>query len=195
MHRILSLLALLLIGMAATPLLAQVGSQRVKGSRTATAAPSSAAQSADERAIRAVAAAYVKSYNVHDAKAVAALFTSDAQIVDARGDAIQGNAAIEQVFNDLFREFPQATTSVTIKSIRFLSPSLAVEDGTAHVKLAEGEPIEPNDYAVVHVKQPDGHWLMASARDLEGPGARRPSTCNSWPGWWATGSTKVPSRW
>lgn len=171
MHRILSPLALLLVGTAATPLAAQVTSQPIKGPRTAAATGASAAPSADEQAIRAVAAAYVKSYNVHDAKAVAALFTQDAQIVDGQGDAIQGNAAIEQVFSDLFRAYPQATTSVTIESIRFLNPSLAVEDGTAHVRLAEGEPIEPNDYAVVHVKQPNGRWLMASARDLESSGA------------------------
>ncbi len=153
----------------AMPLWAQVAGKRPAASKTA-AAPVAAAPSAEEKAIRAVADAYVKAYNAHDAKGVAALFTPDAQIVDSQGDAIQGRAAIEQVFSDLFASFRQATTTVTIKSVRVLNPSLAVEDGTANVVLAAGEPAEPNGYTVLHVKQ-DGKWLMASARDLEGSGA------------------------
>ncbi len=124
-----------------------------------------AARNGEEPAIRAVANAYTKAYNAHDAKALAALFTPDAEIVDATGDAIQGRGAIQEVFSAVFQENPKATTSIQIKSVRFLNPSLAVEDGTANVSLAPGEAPEPNDYKVVHVKQ-DGKWLMASAQDL-----------------------------
>jgi hypothetical protein len=62
----------------AMPLWAQVAGKRPAASKTA-AAPVAAAPSAEEKAIRAVADAYVKAYNAHDAKAVAALFTPDAQ--------------------------------------------------------------------------------------------------------------------
>ncbi len=172
MHRIILLFAAaLLVCVPSLPLSAQVSSQRPGASRASAATtPASAAQSPEEKAIRALANAYVKAYNMHDARAVGALFTADAQIVDQQGGAIQGRAAIEQVFADLFAAHPQASTSVTIKSIRFLNPSLAVEDGTAYVVLDEGAPAEPNDYTVLHIKQ-DGRWLMASARDLEGSGA------------------------
>jgi uncharacterized protein (TIGR02246 family) len=130
--------------------------------RTAAADP---ARQADDKAIRATADAYVKAYNGHDAAAIARLFTPDAQIVDAQGHAIQGRADIENVFAGIFQEFPKATTSVAIHSIRYLNPSLAVEDGTATVVLSPGEPGEPNRYAVVHARQ-DGKWLIASAHDL-----------------------------
>jgi hypothetical protein len=49
--------------------------------------------------------------------------------------------------------------------VRFLSPSLAVEEGAATVGLVPNEPTEANRYMVVHVKQ-DGKWMMASAHDL-----------------------------
>lgn len=157
--------ALLVCASAAT-VLAQRPTTRRAAARGEARTSRDAAPSGEEKAVRGVAEAYVKAYNAHDAGALARLFTSDAQIVDAQGDTIQGREAIEQVFASAFAEYPQAHTSVVIKGIRFLNPSLAIEDGTANVALLPGEPAEPNDYAVVHVRQ-NGKWLMASARDLE----------------------------
>jgi uncharacterized protein (TIGR02246 family) len=153
-------------GAVATTLLAQKQPAANRAApKTEARTASDKARDAEDKAIRGVAQAYVKAYNAHDAAAIAGLFTTDAQIVDAEGHAMQGRADIQQVFAGIFQEFPKATTSVTIHSIRYLSPSLAVEDGTATVVLVPNEPGEPNRYTVVHVKQ-DGKWLMASALDL-----------------------------
>src|SRR5262245_39266468 len=46
--------------------------------------------SADEDAIRANVAAFTKAYNAHDAKAIAALFTPNGQVVDEEGNASEG---------------------------------------------------------------------------------------------------------
>src|SRR5947209_3917326 len=46
--------------------------------------------SADEEAIRANVARFVKAYNAGDAKAVAALFTPDGEIVDKEGNDTEG---------------------------------------------------------------------------------------------------------
>jgi uncharacterized protein (TIGR02246 family) len=150
-----------------TALLAQrpAAPRRAARGKAEASAPSKRAVDAKTEAIRAVAEAYVKAYNAHQANAVAGLFTSDAQIVDQQGHAIQGRDAIEQVFAGVFRDYPQARTSVVIHAVRFLNPSLAVEDGTANVVLDPGEPAESNDYTVVHIRQ-DGRWMMASAHDL-----------------------------
>lgn len=153
-----------------------VWAQRPSTTRRAAPAGAEAKTASDadrntaEGPLRAVAVAYAKAYNAHDAKAIAGMFTPDAQIVDEAGDAIQGRDAIEQVFAEVFREFPEACTSIAIKSIRFLNPNLAVEDGTASVVLVPGEPSEASDYTVAHVKQ-DGKWLMVSAHDLSSEGA------------------------
>ena len=120
---------------------------------------------ADEKAIRLVAADFAKHYNAHDAKALAGLFTADAEIVDEAGIATQGKAQIEDSFATIFEDNPDSQIEVNVKSVRFLGPSVAIEDGTTTVVHDPGETPERNRYTVVHTKQ-DGNWLMASARDL-----------------------------
>ncbi len=125
-------------------------------------------RSADETAIRANVAAFVKAYNDKDAKAVAALFTPDAQVVDKEGTASVGRDAIEKVFADLFTQSPKKRMEVNIDSIRFLGPDLAMEEGSTKETEAPGESPEFDRYTVLHTKR-DGKWLMALARDEEGP--------------------------
>jgi uncharacterized protein (TIGR02246 family) len=122
---------------------------------------------ADEAAIRANVAAFEKAYNAKDAKAIAALFWPNAQIVDKDGNATEGRAAIERVFADLFADSPQGTTEVKVQSIRFIGSDLALEEGTTKETSAPGETPEYDAYTVIHVKR-DGKWLMALARDEEG---------------------------
>src|SRR6516165_4725919 len=87
-------------------------------------------RSADEAAIRANIAQFVKAYNAGDAKAVAALFTPDGQTEDKDGDIAEGREAIEQTFAGLFTESPHKRIEVFVESIRFIGADLAVETGT-----------------------------------------------------------------
>jgi uncharacterized protein (TIGR02246 family) len=125
-------------------------------------------RSADEAAIRANIAKFVKAYNAKDAKAVAALFTVDGQIEDEEGDVTEGREAIARTFADLFADRPKIQIDVFVESIRFLGPDLAVEVGATKATAAPDEPPENDRYTVVHVKR-DGKWQMALARDEEGP--------------------------
>jgi uncharacterized protein (TIGR02246 family) len=127
-------------------------------------------RSADEAAIRANVAAFVKAYNAKDAKAIAALFTPDGQVVNKDGEASEGRAAIEQAFKDIFSDAAQKRIEVNVESIRFVGSDLAVEEGTTKETFAPGEPPDYDRYTVIHVKR-DGKWLMAMARDEEGPEA------------------------
>jgi uncharacterized protein (TIGR02246 family) len=125
-------------------------------------------RSADEAAIRANIAQFVKAYNAGDAKAVAVLFTPDGQAVDKEGNDAEGRQAIEQTFADLFAARPKKKLEVFVESIRFVGPDLALEVGTTKETPAPGEPPEYDRYTVIHVKR-DGKWQMALARDEEGP--------------------------
>jgi uncharacterized protein (TIGR02246 family) len=133
----------------------------------AAAAASAAAPGAtgQEKAIRGVAAAFVKAYNAGDAKALAALFTPNAEIVDEDGNAHQGRDAIEEVFAGIFKESPAGRIEISIGSIRFVSPTAAIEDGTSEVTRGPDQPAQRSRYTAVHVKQL-GTWERASARDL-----------------------------
>jgi uncharacterized protein (TIGR02246 family) len=122
--------------------------------------------SADEAAIRANVAAFVKAYNAHDPKAIAALFTPNGQIVDEDGKVSEGRDEIEKAFKDLFTDSPQKRIEVNVESIRFIGPNVAVEKGTTK-ETVSGEPPENDRYAVLHVKR-DGKWFMALAEDSDG---------------------------
>jgi uncharacterized protein (TIGR02246 family) len=160
---------ILIIALAIAGVATAYNSAAQQVGRPAPAAQSvSAAQPAyqqDEQAIRQAADAFTKSYNAKDAKTLASLFASNAEIVDENGNAFQGRENIERVFDGIFKVHPKGKIEISIKSIRFLTPVTAIEDGTSTVTQEAGEPPERDRYMVVHVKQ-DGKWIMASARDL-----------------------------
>lgn len=131
-------------------------------SQPAAAAPQA---SADEKAIHQLIDDVEKAYNAADAKAVAALFTDDAELVDSDGNVTHGRTAIEELFMAAFEARPGAKMSIEVDSIRSIGPGLVVEDGTTTVTVSPGEPPERSRYTVVHTKQ-DGQWRMASARDI-----------------------------
>ena len=124
-----------------------------------------AAVSADETAIRHVVHEFTQAYNQADAKAIAALFTPEAEIVAEDGETHQGRAEIEDIFSAIFKDHPQAHIDIHIDSIRFVSPTTAVEIGSSTVAHEPENPAEHSRYEVIHVKQ-NGQWRMASARDL-----------------------------
>ncbi len=123
------------------------------------------AQKADEQALRQLIEAFTKSYNAGDAKALAALFTAEGEIIEQNGATTHGRAAIEQMFADEFREHPRAKVEDVVESIRFLSPIAAIEEGLSIVTHEPGEPSESGHYSVLYVKQ-DGKWQIVSDRDL-----------------------------
>ena len=83
----------------------QTKGEQTKKSAAKKETPAGATSTADdEAAIRASVAAFEKAYNNHDAKAIAALFAPEAQMIDEDGKTVQGREAIEQVFTGVFAE-------------------------------------------------------------------------------------------
>jgi uncharacterized protein (TIGR02246 family) len=119
---------------------------------------------ADDKAIRATAEDFVKAFNAGDAGAVAALWAPDAEYTDAAGRTVQGRSSIEKIYADLFKQHRGATIALTIKSIRFPLPSIALEKGVARLKLSSAGADSAASYTVLHVKR-DGKWTMAWAQD------------------------------
>ena len=129
---------------------------------------SRAGQAEDEAAIRKNAEDYVAAYNNHDAKAVAAMWSPDAVYLDpATGDAAVGREEIEKVFADTLAELKDAKLEVAVRSIDFVSPNVAVENGTVRVIQPNEEPVETY-YTAVNVKR-DGRWLLDRISEEEAP--------------------------
>src|SRR5579872_5563278 len=133
--------------------------------RTAAPAVATGKISADEEAIRASGATFAKAYSTHDAKAVAAHFTVDAEYVDQAGMMVEGRPAIEASLAAYFAENPDCWLKLNIVTIRLVSSGVAIEDGTTSVGRAEGALAEHGRYTAVHVKTA-GKWLTASTRDF-----------------------------
>ncbi len=117
----------------------------------------------DERAIRAVGDRFKHSFAAGDAKAVAALFSEDAEFVNENGVREQGREAIEQFYQERFQARPQPTIEIAIESLRFLSPEVAKEEGHSRVK-SSSEPETLRRYTVFFVKK-EGRWLYSSVRE------------------------------
>jgi uncharacterized protein (TIGR02246 family) len=116
-------------------------------------------QAEDEAAIRKNAEDYVAAYNNQDAKAVAAMWSPDAVYMDAStGEAAIGREEIENVFSQTLAEFKDAKLQVDVKTVEFVSPNVAIENGTVRVIRPDAEP-EETDYMAVNVRQ-DGKWLI-----------------------------------
>ena len=130
-----------------------------------TASTAGPAQQRDEKAIRLAAEAFAKAYNAGDAKAIAALFVADGEIVNEEGQSTQGREGIERTFAEIFKEHPKTHMDLATGSIRFVGPDMAFEDGVATAIDEPGEPAERSPYTVAYTKQ-DGKWLTASAKDL-----------------------------
>jgi uncharacterized protein (TIGR02246 family) len=123
-------------------------------------------RSADEEAIRANIAQFVKFYNAGDAKGLAALFTPDGEAWDKEGNEAEGREAIARTFGESFAESPKRHLEVSVESLKFIGADMAVEVGTTK-ETEPNEPPEYDRYTVIHVKR-DGKWQMALARDEEG---------------------------
>jgi uncharacterized protein (TIGR02246 family) len=134
----------------------------------ATAGPAAAdagrqAQSPDEKAIREADETFAREYNRADSKALASLFTEDAEVAEADGSRYQGRDLIEQSFAETFALNKGAKIAFEIATIRFLNPDAAKEEGRSLLRPAAGAPVS-RLYTVLYVKR-DGRWLISSVRE------------------------------
>jgi uncharacterized protein (TIGR02246 family) len=121
-------------------------------------------QAADEAAIRRAAASYAEAFNKGDAKVLADHWSPDAVYLNrSTGEEVVGQAAIANQFAALFEEQPDVKLEVAVRSIQFVSPNVAIEQGTAKILVPNAEP-EEIEYSAVDVKR-DGKWLLDRVTD------------------------------
>lgn len=119
---------------------------------------------ADEAALMKNAEAFVAAFGKGDAKALSEFWTPNGDFTDAGGHTIVGREAIEKSFAHLFSEHKGLTLRIDITGLRFVTPEVAIEDGTTAVIHPDGTPPNPARYSIVHVKK-DGKWWLESVRE------------------------------
>ena len=120
---------------------------------------------ADEAAIRDVAQTrQQQAWNQHDAKAYAALFAEDGDVVNVIGWWWKGRKEIESQLSDAFAfVFRESTLTITQVDIRFLRPKIAVAHTRWTMSGAKTPPTipEPREGIQTLVLQKlGGNWMI-----------------------------------
>lgn len=120
----------------------------------------------DQLQIQQAAEQFVKAYNAHDAKTLATLFATDAELVERDGTRIAGSEEIQAAFADSFEQHPKSKISLNVDSLRFISPGVAVEEGRTAWYPDGVEATLESTYRAAHVKRGD-KWLMIGVRTID----------------------------
>ena len=118
-----------------------------------------------EKEVRDADELFVKAYNAGDAKALAAMFTDDAEAVDEYGNTIAGRVAIEKVYEALFESRKGSKLTITLDSLRVIGSDLAIETGRSVLTADKAAAPEVSEFSAVLVKR-DGKWLQTYVREL-----------------------------
>lgn len=123
----------------------------------------------DEQAIRQAAKDYLSALARGDAKAAGQFWTADGDLVDPQGHSTPASKLLETLEAD---EQPRPQVRVKSSEIRFLTPDVALEDGTSEVASQADGPAEVTGrYLAVWVKH-EGRWRLATLREMRLDAAR-----------------------
>ena len=123
-------------------------------------------QSADRAAIEKQVESYAAAFNKGDAKTLAEHWSPDAVYTNPlTGEQVEGRDAIVGQFSEMLETVKNAKLLVDVASIEFLSPSVAMEQGTAQLVTSDEAPVVTY-YTAIHVKR-DGKWLLDRVSEEE----------------------------
>lgn len=123
-------------------------------------------QDEPEKAILAAAESYVSAFNSRDAEKLAQLWAEKATYaLPDTGEKLVGRDAIREMFAKMFAGPDAGELSVTVETIRFVTPEVAVETGKTQVVQADGN-VSYGTYSAIHVKQNE-QWLLDSIHEVE----------------------------
>ena len=117
-----------------------------------------------EAAIQKNGEAFIEAFRKGDAEALAAFWTMDGDYSDQNGRTFKGREAIEKAFQSFFSENKGLKLRINSTALRFVTPEVAIEDGTTEVMAPEGGAPSQVRYTIVHVRK-DGKWYLSSVRD------------------------------
>jgi uncharacterized protein (TIGR02246 family) len=118
----------------------------------------------DMAALAKNAEAFIEAFHMGDAKALAAMWTPEGDYTGVTGRHFQGREAIEKAFQAFFADNKGLKVRIESDSLRFVTPEVAIEDGTTFVISPDGSPPSRARYTIVHLKK-DGKWFLSSVRD------------------------------
>lgn len=116
----------------------------------------------DEPAIRKSVDAYTAAFNRGDVEAMATSWTDNGVWIKADGSRTEGLAAIREVL--AAGQAGKGVLEIVESKIRMVTPSVAIEEGTARLSIS-GNVVGEERYEAVHVATTTG-WKLSSLREL-----------------------------
>lgn len=134
----------------------------------------------DEQAIRRVAAEFVGAWNKNDAKALAACFSSDGDLINPAGRVARNRSEIEKLLTDEQNGlFKGSRITMPQKHLRFLKPDIALADyefEISHMRGADGKESSMRGLVSSLFRKDGESWLIAACRPYVAaslPGSQR----------------------
>ena len=128
------------------------------------ALPLAAQKPADETAVRDLVARYVDAREHRDPKAIESLFAADADQLVSSGEWRKGRDAV--VRGTLASsESTGGRRTITVESVRFLSPDAAIADGRYEIAGLAGGATRHMWTSIVCARTADG-WRIAAIRNM-----------------------------
>ena len=121
-------------------------------------------RSADEDRVREVVRKYVNARELRDASAIEALFTSDADQQTTSGEWRRGRAQVVPGTLESSRR-NAGTRAITVESVRFLTPEVALVDGPYEISAADGAGPRRMRTTIV-LTRGAGEWRIAAIRNM-----------------------------
>ncbi len=118
----------------------------------------------DEAAIRDLVKKYVDARERTDAKAVEALFTTDADQLTSSGEWRKG---LDEVVRGTMASSQRSTgtRSITLETIRFPAPGTAIADGRYEISGAQGAASRKMWTTLILTRSAEG-WRIAAIRNM-----------------------------
>jgi uncharacterized protein (TIGR02246 family) len=124
----------------------------------------SAGNSSQESAIRDLVQKYVNARNSRDADATRSLFTTDADQLVSTGEWRKGiDSLIKGAMASSMKE--TGTSSISVESVRFLEPDIAIADGRYETTTA-GNSANRKMWTTLVMKRTDAGWRIAAIRNM-----------------------------
>lgn len=111
-----------------------------------------------------------EAFGKGDLESMLSLFSPDIRIVDENGGIYEGLEEARGLYQRGFDESPGATIRTVVDSIHFITPDVAVEDGTSVMTPTAGDPVQTT-YQAVYARK-EGQWKLSQLRDYAMPVVR-----------------------
>jgi uncharacterized protein (TIGR02246 family) len=133
--------------------------------------PGGLSAASDEAAVREVVRLYVEAREARDEKAIAALFTEDADQLTSSGEWRRGRAAVVQGAQASSAR-TEGKRTITVDTVRFLGPGVALADG--RYEIVGGTGGDRRMWASITMMWTTAGWRIAAIRNMLPASPARP---------------------